>query len=932
MSKVTFNEQDELFSPDTPYGSGPITPSTGLSERNVDNSASGEDTQSDEEERLTDHERSDGSNSNDEDSVEGENPIDQGAQNPDDSQAQDSEEEEREEQTGSEGSLNSASSYSEGESGIDDDQDQLKGGASGSQQEEEEEEEEEGADSSHSEDEKSDSGSPTTDDRRAAPRSPREEVSEEEVTNEGEAREKRRRSLRDHRARAKNGSTTPPGSPPASATPLESVHRRAPSNPSQSKRPRAEDQEDEQEDGADTADKKEVVFNSNSDRPLKPILKKSRRLRTPQENMIRLAVLYLFPVLLSIPISLLLSLNTFLLTPLYNSIPLTLHPKELYVLYAIPPSLLYCYATLHNLPREAVSARVCFSFAALSGDVVVVFGRKIGSVLGTYLGPEWGSLAARAVLGVGAVTGATGFALLCFDYILPIKLAEKPTEGTRNFILIAIRSAIYIAHMWVGEQMWNRFLSGQPSILTQSPEKSMLFISLLLTALSLVVRPSRSTIPFSSKANAFIISTLQPSPQAHPAIERLTALLPSQALPVLLLFRLPLLILALRQQIFLRPPTSSPYITAHGELRVLSSERSLTGQVVVAENLKDGYRFLRCDHSILGGRWIRDVPDKDSPEGKRTEIGDSIFATFNLQEVAVLAQRSDPGESLIKTLALTTDLEVSLEGGEEDEAAKVPDRALIIGLGAGIAASAFAKRGFYVDVVEIDPAVYFAAQTHFDLSSYPPFVSTNLVDGASFISQLAELRRSNSTSEEHKELIPAWDYVVQDCFTGGSVPGEMFTKEFWEDLGELMMDDGIVAMNFAGIMKSKASKAVLVTLLSVFSQCRAFSDGFETTQGPNDMVNMVVFCSKSYSPLLTFRPPSTADVLRSPLRSHVYSTFLPNEIQLDTIISEKDWTDPELMLKRGEAEKKLNVWQVGTSLATWKAMQKILTPEMWLAY
>lgn len=38
---------------------------------------------------------------------------------------------------------------------------------------------------------------------------------------------------------------------------------------------------------------------------------------------------------------------------------------------------------------------------------------------------------------------------------------------------------------------------------------------------------------------------------------------------------------------------------------------------------------------------------------------------------------------------------------------------------------------------------------------------------------------------------------------------------------------------------SKASKAVLVTLTSVFPQCRAFGDGYEINQGPNDITNMV---------------------------------------------------------------------------------------------
>lgn len=39
-----------------------------------------------------------------------------------------------------------------------------------------------------------------------------------------------------------------------------------------------------------------------------------------------------------------------------------------------------------------------------------------------------------------------------------------------------------------------------------------------------------------------------------------------------------------------------------------------------------------------------------------------------------------------------------------------------------------------------------------------------------------------------------WRYVIQDCFSGGSVPEEMFTREFWLDLVENVEQDGIVAM------------------------------------------------------------------------------------------------------------------------------------------
>jgi spermidine synthase len=38
------------------------------------------------------------------------------------------------------------------------------------------------------------------------------------------------------------------------------------------------------------------------------------------------------------------------------------------------------------------------------------------------------------------------------------------------------------------------------------------------------------------------------------------------------------------------------------------------------------------------------------------------------------------------------------------------------------------------------------------------------------------------------------DYVVHDCFTGGSVPAELFTREFWWDLVMSVKTDGVVVI------------------------------------------------------------------------------------------------------------------------------------------
>jgi spermidine synthase len=39
-----------------------------------------------------------------------------------------------------------------------------------------------------------------------------------------------------------------------------------------------------------------------------------------------------------------------------------------------------------------------------------------------------------------------------------------------------------------------------------------------------------------------------------------------------------------------------------------------------------------------------------------------------------------------------------------------------------------------------------------------------------------------------------FDIVVHDCFSGGGVPKQLFTIEFWEDLKALMDEEGVLAV------------------------------------------------------------------------------------------------------------------------------------------
>lgn len=201
-----------------------------------------------------------------------------------------------------------------------------------------------------------------------------------------------------------------------------------------------------------------------------------------------------------------------------------------------------------------------------------------------------------------------------------------------NAANVFARAAAYALHVYYAEKGWAKLLGNGSSILVQHPEKTasrlhidlddrvdlqILFISLLLTALSLFVRtPASSTASFASSTHRFLTKSLSLKPKSSKKLKEATDFLPRSVSPVLLLLRLPLLILAVRQQIFLRP--SPPYYAASGTTRVLHSEKSVTGQIVVAEHLTSGYRFLRCDASLLGGRWMRLLGDE-----KTIDLGDS---------------------------------------------------------------------------------------------------------------------------------------------------------------------------------------------------------------------------------------------------------------------------------------------------------------------
>ncbi|MYA21532.1 MAG: SAM-dependent methyltransferase [Gemmatimonadetes bacterium] len=132
--------------------------------------------------------------------------------------------------------------------------------------------------------------------------------------------------------------------------------------------------------------------------------------------------------------------------------------------------------------------------------------------------------------------------------------------------------------------------------------------------------------------------------------------------------------------------------------------------------------------------------------------------------------------------------------------------ALLIGLGGGYIAMAFAAQGIDTDALELDPEVAKAAQQHF---LYEPSGAL-LVGDARY-----EIRRLNQQ----------YDFIVHDCFTGGSVPSHLLSVEMLRDLDRLLKDDGLLALNFVGFTEgpeADAAAAVYRTLGEIYPHRLAF--------------------------------------------------------------------------------------------------------------
>ncbi|THV08321.1 hypothetical protein K435DRAFT_740343 [Dendrothele bispora CBS 962.96] len=361
-----------------------------------------------------------------------------------------------------------------------------------------------------------------------------------------------------------------------------------------------------------------------------------------------------------------------------------------------------------------------------------------------------------------------------------------------------------------------------------------------------------------------------------------------------------------------RPPTGLPFKHPSYPMIIHSSVQSTTGLIVVGEALENpdspvhAVRYLRAAHSILGGVWVgsnvRSLDD-DPPmrDARGVPLGDSIYGTFVLQEAARLVNSTGKGTS------------------QEDW-----KNALIIGLGTGISASAFHRHGMKLTIVEIDPAVYVAARRYFGLPD-PGHENVFLQDARGWTAE----RRIQVEARKDATL---YDIVVHDCFSGGGVPEQLYSVEFWNDLKRIVSPNGVVVVNVAGEINSKSSRLVLYTLESVFPRCRAFYDSMDDVpeeKYAEDFTNQVYFCTLSPEPL-TFRTPSVRDYVGSLLTRHMLETLPNREVNLDVLRNSYN-EDSELSVL-SDANNPLGKLQEDQGFGHWLLMRQVLPDVFWETY
>lgn len=166
-----------------------------------------------------------------------------------------------------------------------------------------------------------------------------------------------------------------------------------------------------------------------------------------------------------------------------------------------------------------------------------------------------------------------------------------------------------------------------------------------------------------------------------------------------------------------------------------------------------------------------------------------------------------------------------------------PGRLLLVGLGGGSVAKLFARQGWEVQAVEIDPVVTRVARRDFGLTEAEALV--HHADGRGFL-------------ENHEER---FDAVVLDAFGSSSIPFHLVTREAFALVARRLAPEGVLAINVECIgWDDLLVRSLAATLREEFAHVLALP----IAEPPDQLGNLILLASQRELGLAT-EIPATPD-------------------------------------------------------------------------
>ena len=151
-----------------------------------------------------------------------------------------------------------------------------------------------------------------------------------------------------------------------------------------------------------------------------------------------------------------------------------------------------------------------------------------------------------------------------------------------------------------------------------------------------------------------------------------------------------------------------------------------------------------------------------------------------------------------------------------------PGRMLLVGLGGGAMVHLFARDGWKLDAVDIDPLVVRVAREQFALS--PAEATVRVEDGRRFLASGG----------------PRYDVIFLDAFGSSSIPFHLVTQEAFAEARARLVPGGVLALNVEAVgWQDDLVKSLGATLSTLFPHVLALP----IAEPPNQLGNLILLAS-----------------------------------------------------------------------------------------